>query len=40
MAKITEKQLEKKYGAIQVDIETGEYTEIKKPEETETETEE
>jgi len=29
--------LEKKYGAIKIDIETGEYTEIEKPEETETE---
>jgi vacuolar-type H+-ATPase subunit D/Vma8 len=32
-------ELEKKYGAIQVDIETGEYTEIEKPEEIKTETE-
>ena len=32
-------ELEKKYGAIQVDTETGEYTEIEKPEKTETETE-
>ena len=33
-------ELEKKYGDMQVNIENGEYTEIEKPEETETETEE